>query len=680
MAPAADRNMGLRTNMKEQALPMELPGLCHNKLPRSQWHIRVQCIFVLCWPLLAVTVGLHYIWSHLDHPSAIDAQYSYLPAARALLENGWSFLLTPESYRVVPLAYLWPAIWGADPTTIRLAHMVLWVGCIWFLWRICVLMGGYRAGIVAMLFALNPELVRYFPSELTEPIFLFGLFGWMHTMARIFINGQLGKGVIAQGAFMLTITLLSRPVLQLLVPLVFLLCISGLVIAKLSKRPLFVVKHAPQIHTVAWILVLSLAAPAALVIKNGLTFGLWGLGTGSGIGLYLGSHPLFQGTEPGFLGFDFDVNLLAGLAGSDHSHSWIADKATRSAALWQLQSMSWTEGLAFFGRKLWWWIAHHPTQIDAYGSVLRKMRFFELLLVISALLWTIYLFAAKRPLGWLMSTRFSSKQWGYAAFLLFMLCAMLAQMLPILYNSRYSSALLDPWLIPLAAFGFSLLTSPFQSFTNAPPGHAREQGTYSWIHKVGSVLIIIVLVTMSLAGYLWSRNLESIAIDPQHMGSTRIVLSANNTEHVYVHGMEPIDSSRWVTTAPQSTFRIRVSQREVDQITAANPFNAMWETDITISPMKGLCGHATFAYVTDSGQVLQSWERRPLTLALRNDGQLQQLVVHANHELRPHQSGSLQMAFDCPVGTTVKWHGTHVLESRHAFDAAHHLSSQRISQ
>jgi hypothetical protein len=646
----------------------------------TAWRAKVQYIWPWIWPLLAISVGLHYIWRHLNDPIAIDAQYSYLPSARALLEHGWSFLLTPESYRVAPLAYLWPALWGTDPTTIRFAHMLLWVGCIWFLWRICVLMGGHRAGIAAMLLALNPELVRYFPSELTEPIFLFGLFGWMHAMARILIEGKHGKLVIAQGAFMLTLTLLSRPVLQLVVPLGLLICIGYITATGIKRRQFFGARYALQISTVAWILAWSLAIPATVIIKNGLTFGLWGLGTGSGIGLYLGTHPLFQGTEPGFLGFDYDVNLLGGLAGSDHSHSWVADQATRSAAIWQLQNMTWTDGITFFGRKLWWWIAHHPAQIDAYGSVLRKLRIFEILLMICALAWIIRHFAAKRTQGKLVSTQLTNRQLSFVAFLLFMGGIMLAQMMPILYNSRYSSALLDPWLIPLAALGFSLLTSPFQSSKNSASAHAFNPGISSWGHRACSALLIGGLIVISLAGYRWSRNLESIAIDPMHLGSTRTVLSMNSLEHVSVKGMNPIGQSHWMTTASQSTFRVRVSQHEVEQITAAQAFNAMWETDITIAPQIGRCGHAEFAFVTDAGQVLQSWERLPLKLALHSDGQMQRLVVHANHELRPREAGSLQMVFDCPIGTTVEWHGTHVLESRHAFDAAHHLSFKRVSQ
>ena len=63
---------------------------------RAQWF----------WPLLACITGLYFIFKRLNAPVLIDPANTYLPAARAFLEQGWAFLLTPQSYHVTPLAYL----------------------------------------------------------------------------------------------------------------------------------------------------------------------------------------------------------------------------------------------------------------------------------------------------------------------------------------------------------------------------------------------------------------------------------------------------------------------------------------------------------------------------------------------------------------------------------------------
>ena len=61
-------------------------------------------------PAIATLIGWHTFSKRFGYPVHTDAELTYLPAARAFLEQGWAYLLNPESYRVVPLAYLWPAL------------------------------------------------------------------------------------------------------------------------------------------------------------------------------------------------------------------------------------------------------------------------------------------------------------------------------------------------------------------------------------------------------------------------------------------------------------------------------------------------------------------------------------------------------------------------------------------
>lgn len=638
--------------------------------PNSRWPSLAKRL----WPLLPCSVGLRFISERLDAPILPDPEYTYLPAARAFLDQGWSFFLTPQSYQVTPLAYLWPALWGTDTTLIRIANMGLWIGCVWFLWRACYLLGGLRAGAVAMLLLLSPELVRYFPSEMTEPLYLFGIFGWMHAMARIVIGNDHAPSVIAQGSLMLAITLLSRPVLQLIAPAALLACLCCITYWSMTGKDIQTATWHQRTSTIAWSLGLGLILPLTLLIKNGSVFGLWALGTGSGTGLYLGTHPLFQGAEPGFLGFSYDINAMVSLAGHPGSHLSIgADRAASAAALWQLQQMSMVDGAGFFIRKLWWWLAHHPAQIEAFGSSLRKLRFFELLVLVTTTAWLTY--------GWLRrggtrarSATVATWQLAFAAFLLVMFLAMLAQLMPILHNSRYSSVLLDPWLIPLTAFGISHLTATinWQGMLQRDRwsiGLRAREGTSLWPPL--AALTLIVLATFN--GYSTLKKYETIAIDPKHMGETVTLLEISDNSSVEIYGMAPKSDHAWVTTDSPAVLHVRITSNDIQHVTSVDPFNALWETSIRLQSGGRPCRRAEVAYQTADGRILQPPQRLPLLLPLETDGQIHSLVTHANHELRPREPGSLRIVLDCPIGTSLDWHGTRLLESHHAWDAASHI-------
>ncbi len=633
------------------------------------------------WPIIACFVGLRFILLRLDGAVLIDPAVSYLPSARAFLDEGWSFLLRPESYFVTPLAYLWPAVWGVDPTWIRIGNMGLWVGCVWFMWRTCLMLSGPRAAAIAMLLMLSPELMRYSPTEMTEPIFLFGLFGWMHAIARVVLGNERSWGVIVQGAFMLAVTLLSRPVLQLIAPAALLAAVGVMVYQTVFRKDARDSVWRLNLPPIAWSLGLGLILPIALVIKNGIVFGLWGLGTGSGIGLYLGTHPLFQGGEPGFLGFDFDVNLMAALASATgHSHSMAADSATRQAAIWHLQSMSFADAWTFFMRKLWWWLAHHPAQIETHGSAIRKLRFFELLVVLFSLGWLVQGWLRRSSTFQALRTAVSPAQWTFGAFLLVMFLAMLAQLMPILHNSRYSSALLDPWLIPLTAFGLALMSAAVQ--WSQPVGSDRSlvnpqshEKTKSWRF----IAIIAGILILTFGGYNVARKYDRIGIDPAHMGETLSRLEVSSESRIQVEGMHPLSDHVWTVTQPISRIRVSIDQNAVDEIARSQIFNAMWETRLSVDGKGQKCKTSEFSYQTADGRILQPQQKLSLQLPILPNQAVQRLVVHANHEMRPREPGSLRIQLRCPVGTEVEWHGTWLLESRHAWSAAAHVSGKPLS-
>ena len=642
------------------------------KMPGFQW----------LWPLLACWAGLKVLSKRFDQGIHVDAQQVYLPAAHAFLEQGWAFLLTTDSFRVVPLAYLWPAIWGVDPDWIRMANGGLWVGCVFFLWQIARWLGGYCAGVVAMLlWGFHPELPRYFATELTEPIFLFGLFGWMHAMAQIVVRSRTTTGVALQGALMLTVTLLSRPVLQLVAPAGLLLCLTFLGYWTFVPSRAGTPEHQRMVKCISWSLAIGLLLPLALVLKNGVVFGLWGLGTGSGTGLYLGTHPLFQGAEPPFLGFDYDVNALATLKTGNGDHlSLAADRAARAAALWQIQSMSLPEAAAFFARKLWWWLAHHPAQMDVFGGGLRKVRLFELFTVATCTVCFVYRWfhPQPRPSGNTSHhpAGVAPASLAFAAFLLGGFVLMLVQLIPILYNSRYSSALLDPWLIPLAAFSGAYLTATVQLSGTLKKGCwsiailARSDTSLLPVLAATTVIAITAITTYNLT----SRR-ESTIVDPHQMGKTVERLSITSGDNIQTYGMTAQGARKWVTTESPAVLHVRLNPGDLERITAAQPFNALWETEVALNREDDKrCKTAEASYQTADGSILQPRYKRPLLMPLQTDGLFHRLVHHANSELRPRIAGSLRIVLHCPIGTVVEWRQTRFLESRHPWDAANIIS------
>lgn len=625
-------------------------------------------LFRQFWPILPCWVGLRFIVLHLDSPSYNDAENLYLPIARALLDQDWNIFFKPETYYAAPLAYLWPALWGADPTSIRIANMGLWVGCVWFMWRSCLLLGGARAAAFAMVLMLSPELMRFFPSELTEPIYLFSLLGWMHALARILVGHERTRGVIAQAACMLTICLLSRPVLQLIAPAMLLACLVGLVIARNRPAPPV---WQPYLPTIALSLSLGLIFPIMVIIKNGLIFGLWGLSSGAGIGLYLGMHPLFQGAEPAFLGFQYDINLTTMLANvTSAPHSIAGDAIARGAAVWQLQSMPLADAATFFFRKLWWWLAHHPEQVEHMGSTLRKLRLFELSILIVACFVMARKLSRRRHAT--DSNGITPEQWLLAAFMLLMFSGMLAQLMPILYNSRYSATILDPWLIPLAAFGLTYITQPISlrcNFTNTrwSIGLEGREANSLW----SSFFIFLLILAMTFSVFNLARKRERVAVDPIHMGPTQTIFEISDSNRIDMQNLERHGDREWIMTQSTAALLVKIHSSDIQNIGVSNILNALWDSKIAVHTPSERCEKVETAYQLTSGTILQpTYYKKSLTLKLRSDGRPQRIVTHANNELRPQEPGYLRLVFHCPAGSRISWFGTRFLASHYPAEAA----------
>ena len=289
---------------------------------------------------------------------------------------------------------------------------------------------------------------------------------------------------------------------------------------------------------------------------------------------------------------------------------------------------------------------------------MRKLRFFELLALITSIGWLAYDWSRRRsaaPGTGTFPARPTAPQLAYAAFLLAMFLAMLAQLLPILYTSRYSSALLDPWLIALAAWALGCLTAPIRlqgTFGKRgwSIGMASPPGTALW----PTMGVIAVILAVTFGGYELARQRQSIAVDPLHMGQTAIRLDISASDRIETHGMAPQGQHGWVTTESPAAIHVRLDAGDIERVAPAKIANALRKTEIALQSKGKGCRKAEVAYQTLDGRILQPPYKLPLRPPLQADGAFHALVTHANDELSPHQPGRLRIVLDCPVGTLVQ--------------------------
>ena len=340
------------------------------------------------WLTLILAAAIQRVGRAFPAPGAelnSDARWVYLPNARKLLEAPWAFLTTdPASYHVAPLGYAWAALWGADPVRTQLANSALFLASVLLLWRCATRLGGLWAGMVATsLMVFNPELHSHIPQVLTESIFLFGLMLCLAGGVEYVLADRRRGLWLALAALGLSITLLSRPVLQLLALGALLLAVATT--AALEYRRRHTPGRDPRWHRVVnRRLCLALAAalllPAATVFKNGRFFGVWGMGTGAGTGLYYGVSPFKMGLEPVYSQFHYDAGAAAAAAAPETRGNPLdqrADQVNARVALDIVRNTSLPDNLAFFTHKLRAWLLYSTPELQV-SYKLRAIRLFEI--------------------------------------------------------------------------------------------------------------------------------------------------------------------------------------------------------------------------------------------------------------------------------------------------------------
>jgi peptidoglycan/LPS O-acetylase OafA/YrhL len=622
----------------------------------------------LAWMLAIATQQLIRFFPSPDAELNGDAFWTYLPNARRFLAAPWSYLTTDAlNFYVAPLSYIWPAIWGANPVITQVANSILYLLCVLLMWRLATRLGGLVAGMVATALLVRfPELASYIPQVLTEPPYMFGLLLFLTGVAEYMLADRRPLAWLAMATTGLAVTLLIRPVFQLYASTAFVM-LTGLLVMYRLKPQLRVGWGRIANRQTVLALALALSIPVLVVVKNGLYFSYWGISTGAGSGLFYGVSPFKMGMEPVYGGFEYDAGLTSRVADpttEGHPLRVRADQIQSRVALSIVQSTSWQDNVAFFWLKFKAWMFYGTEELS-FQPKLRQFRLFEWLSIMGAIACVAYRQwrLKKYPLA---STTVpnedngATRRLGLCAFILLLTLGMAGQLLPVLYNIRYNIFLLDLLLMPLAGVGISILAR----MLCARIGHP---GLRHLLLVLAGIAIVSLL--MAAAGSLTrsATRHASWSMDPTRPGPTKIMLSHVNMGRPTMQNARVTAPKSWELTARPSTLSIPLDLEQ-----PLNFLDGIWRFKLTVvSPQPSRQCEAV-ALSLDQPSPETNWYAPRPVFHLILDGKPHLYAIRGNGVLRPAASGNLNLLFDCPSGTVVRWHGAQLLRSTMP-EAAHAL-------
>lgn len=372
---------------------------------------------------LAAAIG-YALWklvARLTLQPEFDAQHTYLPFARSLLDSPGAFLASEQSLWVAPFSYLYPALFGADAARIKVANIILFVLLIVIVFRIGVLLHSRRAGAAAaLLLALSPTVKIFIPTALTEPPFLFLTGVWIWALCEGHERRRMRWWIVAGLA--LGLSLLTRPTYLYFAPVV----LAAAFVAWWSRR----VPEPEAARGIAIAHALALAIAFLVIARNAIFFGYPAIATGAGAALFLGSNPMTDGYDAYYVGLLLDDG--AATAGKGHL-SIESDRLLRGIATLALADMPFFDLAAMYARKLGAFLFVTQAETQGMPDVLRAWRI--ALLVFAAYGWWHIRIAAIR---WLLGAAFIYQVLGH---------------MPLLYTFRYSVSAIDLPLAIMAGVG-----------------------------------------------------------------------------------------------------------------------------------------------------------------------------------------------------------------------------------
>lgn len=362
-----------------------------------------------------------------------DALHIYLPFARELLAGAKGFFASEKSMWVAPFAYLYPALLGAEPTTVKSANIGLYLVLIVIGYRTGTLLHSRAAGAaIAILLSTSPAIKPFIPTVLTEPLFLLLVGIWLWATVEGWASGARGWWVV--GGLALGMAVLTRPTYTYFPPI-------AIVAAGWALRAVTDDGIRKRLTGVALCHAIAMAMALVAIARNAILFGYPSISTGAGAALFFGSNPATLGYDFGYLGLVFDDGSVT--LGKHHL-SVEADRLLRGVALTALGDTSIPGVARLYAEKLAAFLFVTSAETTANPELLRA--------------WRVGLLGFA-GVGWLALA---------APFHRALFAAVLAYQvlihLPLMYNFRYSVDALDVPLVLLAGAG---LASSFSSWRRA---------------------------------------------------------------------------------------------------------------------------------------------------------------------------------------------------------------------
>ncbi len=505
------------------------------------------------------------------------------------------------------------------------------------------------------LLAFHPDIADHAPQALTEAPFFFGFALSMYAAVRNLtaLPSDPRKRWLGLLTLGLTLTLLTRPVLQYVL-LVGIAALTGLILWS---------RHRPPSDTAglrAWLyaLILSLALPLAVIVKNGICFDVWSISTGSGTGLYYGVSPFKNGSEPVYSNFTYDAGLMAATADAETQGNPLdkrSDIINRTVALEIVRQTRFSDNLRFFGLKLNQWLLTSTPEL----FIKAKLRIFRLSewLCIGLFLTAL---AVRRVRGLplaLPGDPIPPRQKLGVYFLLLVLVGMMAvQLTPVLYNTRYASYFIEPWLMVLAGLSVAWWVR------GVPPTPSRVRGVFNIALRSAAVLLL-VYVAQQLTSHALQR--EVWRLDPYRPGPTALALSANRFGPLRGDGIAFTQEGTWKLQQNPATLHIPVDAAALPlQHEALH--DAMWRLRfaLAVPGEKRPSSCEKVAVAVQPSHRDFSWYTPPAQLHLAPTQAATTYLISANGGLRPAAaSATLSLTFHCPLGSVLTWYGIEMRRS-----------------
>jgi hypothetical protein len=263
--------------------------------------------------LLVVQVALRLWWvsstTGFSTTTFPDESNYYLPAAQAILEQGFSFFLTPRSLWNGPLNPLWIALWHCAIPALKIANLILLSLAGLCLWDWTRKIFGYFSAYVAFLcYIAYPPLFEFGGTLLTEPLFLSLL---VYSFWFYFGKPCRNSLSVPAAGISFGLAILVRPTLQLF-PLAL---VVAVVVWHLFLRNRYPIPSREERRLVGFAFI-SLLVISPVVAKNYFYFGKLGLANGFGAVLYLGNDLRANGDEPLYSELSFNTFEIS----SPHTH------------------------------------------------------------------------------------------------------------------------------------------------------------------------------------------------------------------------------------------------------------------------------------------------------------------------------------------------------------------------